>query len=62
MSPTLILALVTGGIELMRQYLNKPPGWTPTQADIDDFNAQIDAATPEAVKAEARARLGLPPV
>ena len=62
MGAEVIAAIIAGGFELLRQYMNKPPGWTPTQSDIDDLNASIDAATPEASKAAARVRLGLPPV
>lgn len=35
----------------------KPEGWKPTDADIQDFLDDIDLATPENVRAEARAEL-----
>jgi len=62
MTPAIIAAIISGGFELLRQYLNKPAGWIPTQQDIDDLNADIDGSTPAAMKAAARERLGLPPV
>lgn len=62
MNPAIIAAIISGGFELLRQYLNQPEGWTPTQQDIDDLNAAVEAATPEAEKAAARVRLGLPSV
>ncbi len=62
MIPVIIGAIIQGGFELLRQYLNKPEGWTPSEQDIADFLREIDEATPEAMKAQARANLGLPPV
>lgn len=62
LTPAIIAAIISGGFELLRQYLGKPAGWVPTQQDIDDLHSSVDAATPEAVKAAARIRLGLPPV
>lgn len=35
----------------------KPEGWKPTDADIQDFLDDIDLATPENVRAQARAEL-----
>lgn len=46
--------------QIWASHASKPPGWTPSQQDIQDMLATIDAATPEKVKADARARLGLP--
>lgn len=36
-------------------------GWKPSQADRDAFMAHMASSTPEAIKAEVRAELGLPP-
>lgn len=36
---------------------NKPEGWTPSDADIAAFLADIDLATPANVRAQARAEL-----
>ena len=59
MNPLIIASIISGGFELLRQYLNKPEGWKPSQQDLDDLLLEVEAATPEAVKAEARLRLGL---
>ena len=34
--------------------------WKPSDKDVEDFLAQIDADTPEAVKARVAAALGVP--
>ncbi len=59
---TYIAAALTALFQIWANHSNKPPGWKPTDAEIDDLLAQADAATPEAEKAAARVRLGLPPV
>lgn len=56
---TAIANLIDLGFRLLANHLNKPPGWKPTQQDIDDFLASVDEATPEFEKAEALKRLGL---
>lgn len=61
MEATAIAAVISLGFELLRQYMNKPPGWIPAPEDIAALNASIDEATPEHEKALARERLGLPP-
>jgi hypothetical protein len=43
-----------------REAKAREEGWVPSAADIDVFLSEIEAATPEAVKAEARERLGIP--
>jgi len=60
MNESIIAAIITGGFELMRIHQNRPEGWKPTQADVDAFLLGVDAATPEAEKAAARARLNMP--
>lgn len=55
----LIAQSINVSFELLRAHLNKPEGWKPTQQDLDDLNAAVDAATPENEKVEARKRLGL---
>lgn len=62
MNPAIIAAIIGGGFELLRQYLNKPAGWKPTAQDLADLNAEVDLATPAHEKAAARARLGLPAI
>lgn len=63
MSEAALAAIISGSFELLRNHLNKPPGWKPTPEDVQSFLDSVDAATPEAEKAAARARLGmLPPV
>lgn len=47
--------------EVVRVRLGKPEGWKPSKQDIIDFINEIDAATPEAIKAQARRSLNLPP-
>ncbi len=58
----IILGLIDGGFKLLANHLGKEEGWKPTQQEYDDLAALVNAASPEAVKAEARVRLGLPPV
>lgn len=60
MNEAALAAIITGSFELLRTHLNKPPGWKPTMQDIADLNSRVDAATPEAEKAAARERLGIP--
>lgn len=48
-------------IQIWANHSGKPTGWVPTQQDVEDMLAIVDAATPEARKAAARVRLGLPP-
>jgi len=62
MQTAIILGLINGAFELLRTHLGKPEGWKPSEQDWSDLEASVDAATPEAEKAAARARLGLPPV
>lgn len=57
-------ALVEGfSTVLIKQWIawierkQKPPGWKPTDADILEFLDDIDLATPENVRAEARKEL-----
>lgn len=61
MNEAIIAAIITGGFELMRTHLNKPPGWKPSQDEVDAFLLSVDNATPENEKAAARARLGITP-
>lgn len=63
MTPALTAALVAtinGAFSLWRIYANKPADWRPSESDISELLAQVDAASPEAEKAAARARLNLP--
>jgi len=57
----IILGIINGAFQLLANHLGKAPGWVPTQQDISDLNKEVDAATPEAERAAARLRLGLPP-
>lgn len=56
----IIAAFLNGGIEVWRTHANKPADWVPSAQDIADLNNLIDAASPEAVKAAAATRLGVP--
>ena len=60
-----MITLVAKGIDALigiwANHTGKPEGWKPSAQDVDDLLAQIDAASPAAEKAEARARLGLAP-
>lgn len=47
--------------KIWANHAGKPPDWKPTQQEIDDMLVTVDSATPEARKAAARARLGMPP-
>lgn len=58
----ILLDIIDGGFKLLANHLGKPEGWIPTQQDWDDLANTVDEATPEAVKAAARERLGLPPI
>lgn len=57
-------ALIIAGMDLVwkiyANHANKPEGWKPTDEDKQNLLDIVDAATPEAVKAEARKALGLP--
>lgn len=55
-----IVAIINGAFEIWRIHANKPEGWKPSPDDIANLVASVDAATPEAEKAAARKRLGLP--
>jgi hypothetical protein len=46
-------------IKLWANHTGKPVDWQPSAQDWADLKAQVDAATPEAEKAAARARLGI---
>ena len=39
---------------------NRAAEWKPTEADIADFLSEIDAASPEAIRAKVLAELKLP--
>ena len=56
------MGIINGGFALLANHLNKPEGWKPTAQDWDDLEQSVNEATPEAAKAAARVRLGLPPV
>lgn len=53
----IILGIINGGFKLLANHLGKPEGWKPSAEEWDKLQAEVAAATPEAVKAEARARL-----
>lgn len=56
---SVIAGIITGGFQLLGNHLGKPEGWKPTPQDIQDFLDSVDKDTPEAMKQEARHRLGL---
>jgi hypothetical protein len=56
----LAVATVNFLSELIRVRMGKPEGWKPSPEDIANFVIEIEASTPEAMKAAARARLNLP--
>lgn len=58
---TYIAGILFNLVQLWANHAGKPPGWTPSQEDIAELLAKVDAATPEARKAASRERLGLPP-
>ena len=53
----IILGIIDGAFKLLANHLGRPAGWVPTPQDWVDLQAQVNDATPEAVKAQARARL-----
>lgn len=53
---SLIMTLIVTGLKLWENHSGKKL----TAADLEAMIAEVDEATPEAVKAQARARLGLP--
>ena len=61
MTPTLsLIALgLDALIKLWATHTGKPADWEPTAQDWADLKAQVDAETPEAMKSEARKRLGI---
>lgn len=56
---SLISALLQQFIEWQKQRA-QVAGWKPSQQDVADFLAQVEADTPEAVKARVAAALGIP--
>lgn len=58
----IILGIINGSFNLLANHLGKPEGWVPSPQEWTDLNDLVSKATPENVRAEARARLGLPPV
>ena len=62
---TAAIGLIRAGIEEFLAWREKKAqevGWVPSASDVDAFLADIDAATPEAVKEQARKDLGLPEI
>lgn len=59
---TAIATAIAAIFQIWANHAGKPEGWKPSQQDIDDLLGLVDAASPEAEKAAARVRLGLPPV
>lgn len=55
-----LINVINAAFELWRVHAGKPEGWKPTTQDYDDLIAEVDAATPEAEKKAAAARLGVP--
>lgn len=55
----LIATTILTGIKLWAQHNNKPANWKPSAQDMLDIVNAVDAATPEAEKAAAAARLGV---
>jgi len=53
----IIMGLIEGGFKLLANHLGKPEGWRPSPQEWADLDAEVAAATPEAVRAAARARL-----
>lgn len=53
----IIIGLINGGFKLLANHLGKPADWRPSPAEWSDLDAQVAEATPEKVRAEARARL-----
>jgi hypothetical protein len=65
MTPAIIAAiasLLDATIRIWSTHAGKPEGWKPSPQDVADIMADVDASTPENIKAAARVRLGLPPV
>jgi len=63
MNPLIAIALgqvIDGVFRIWGNHIGKPEGWKPTDDEKLDFLALVDADTPEAIKAQARERLGLP--
>jgi hypothetical protein len=57
-----IATAIAALFQIWANHTGRPEGWKPSQQDLDDLLAQIDAASPAAEKAAARKRLGLPEV
>ena len=51
------MGIIDSGFNLLANHLGKPEGWKPSPQEWADLDAQVAAATPEAVRAAARARL-----
>jgi len=61
---SILAGIITGAFQIWANHMNKPEGWKPTAEDVQALLDMVDADTPEAIKAEAAARLGVtwPPV
>lgn len=55
-----LIFLAIREFESWKERKQKPIGWTPAPEDIREFLDDIDAATPEAIKAQVAKELGLP--
>lgn len=53
----IIVGLINGAFKLLANHLGKPADWRPSPQEWDDLDKQVAEATPEQVRAEARARL-----
>jgi len=59
MNEAAIAAVIIELTRIATAHLGKPKDWKPSPEDVRDFLMQIDEATPENLKAQARLRLGI---
>ncbi len=55
-----VAGILLGAFEIWANHTGKPEGWIPSAEDWDQFLNEVDMATPEARKALAAKRLGVP--
>ncbi len=55
-----VAGILLGAFEIWARHQGKPEGWVPTQDEWGQFLDEVGLATPEARKALAAKRLGIP--
>jgi hypothetical protein len=56
MPPSVYAQALLLALEIYRNHANKPPEWTPTEADWQRLRGEVETATIDQLHAAARAR------